>query len=237
MVWLGHHSTGSEPSTLLNIQEGSMAVPICGVTKTGSVCTAWVIMVVLSAWYICLSLCDFVRLDSSSSSRVNLVLPLVTSTSCHRFLETLTDSWERLFPTQSVSCVSRANPSVVTAQPGWGLLGGATGLQCMLSAREKKKNESKKKHFIMIKMKVLTQVAWVWTVTGRALTKQWQALWIDQQVNWLWSWFNLLMISLPVSFYLQVLTMRAVLEKLETVENSNKGVTKKLETATDKLTP
>lgn len=69
-----------------------MAVPICGVTKTGSVCIAWVIMVVLSAWYICLSLCDFVRLDSCLSSRVNLVLPQVTSTSCQRFLETLTDS-------------------------------------------------------------------------------------------------------------------------------------------------
>lgn len=142
MIWLGHHSTGSEPSTLLNIQEGSMAVPICGVTKTGSICTAWVIMAVLSAWYL-LSLCDSDRLDSSLSSRVNLVLPQVTSTSCHRFLEILTDSWERLFPTQSVSCVSRANPSVVTAQPGWGLLGGATGLQCMLSDRKRKRKARK----------------------------------------------------------------------------------------------
>lgn len=59
MVWIDHLlRADSEPSILLNIQEGSMIVPTCGVTKTGSVFMACVIMAVLSVWH----LPEFVRL-------------------------------------------------------------------------------------------------------------------------------------------------------------------------------
>lgn len=168
MVWLGHLlRTGSEPSTLLNIQEESMTVSICGgsLKREAFPQHAW-------CWQsfpggICLSLCDSDH-ASSSSTVVTLVLLQVTSTSCPRFLKIFTVSWQQLLTIQPVICVFRTSPSVGRLRlAGACSAGHPVWSTIRISALEQKKNESAKKHSIIIKIKVLTPVAQVWTFWGR----------------------------------------------------------------------
>lgn len=201
-------------------QEGSVVVSILGVCKTNSIPDEWQFF--LSN--ICPSLCDYKRLASSSSATIVTPLcPQVISVSCPRFLKTYIVSWEQLLMNV------QDEPIRWDCLPGWDTLSSITGLKCLL--REKGKRR-KGKYFVIIKIKVLINMAWVELSWGR------QASWekSDRQcrvhqggskLNRLWSGFNRLLINLHIShlscttplFICKCWICEQLEKKLEVMEN------------------
>lgn len=123
-----------------------MTVPICGVTKTGSISTACVIMAALSvvapAW-VCVTLISLLLVHLQWWIWCSLRSPLHLVTGFWRHSLS-----QELFRIQSVTCISSASPSVVTL----GLAEACSGVQqvwaaCFLPWREREMKARKTLHY------------------------------------------------------------------------------------------
>lgn len=151
---------------LRTLQERSVIVSTLRVSKTNSIRDEWQFFL----FNTCLSLCHYKRLASSSSTTMaTSVFPQVISVSCPRFLKTYIVSWEQLLMNV------QDKPIRWDCLPSWDMLSGITGLKCLLREKGKRREG---KYFVIIKIKVLINMAWVELSWGRQASwkKKWQVV-------------------------------------------------------------
>lgn len=150
MIWLDHLlRTGSEL-----YRREVLLCPLWGLVRQ----TAFVMngnsFCLTPAW-----VCDYKCLASSSSTAMaTSMFPQVISVSCPRFLKTYIVSWEQLLMNV------QDKPVRWDCLPSWDTLSAITGLRCLLREKGKRREG---KYFVIIKIKVLNNMAWVELSWGR----------------------------------------------------------------------